>query len=277
MTGRAVDLAREPWLQGPVGDVITIGDTWLDREAARLDAELVREAGVDAGLLPTVSGLDAADFRAESLHPAVRDFYELTSRWRLDAWIGWSVWAWPGGWVIASIFARRLQQLALPLRPLDVAHGMTSQVVPLLSDGKQVAALWLRTLRSTGDVVFSGLYSVCALHVNAAPAVRVCFPLPNGRLVVLLAPRTTSDGGLFLTSGPGRWGEPGTYLVVEDGPSCWAKRVPVHEQFHVFVDDEGVLRTDHRLDFGRQPVLRLHYRMSREQPAISRASGGRDG
>jgi hypothetical protein len=37
----------------------------------------------------------------------------------------------------------------------------------------------------------------------------------------------------------------------------------VHEQFRVFVDGEGVLRTDHRIDLWRLPVFRLHYRPDR--------------
>jgi hypothetical protein len=36
--------------------------------------------------------------------------------------------------------------------------------------------------------------------------------------------------------------------------------VPLAERFVVFVDDEGVLRTDHELNLSQVPVLRLHYR-----------------
>ena len=39
------------------------------------------------------------------------------------------------------------------------------------------------------------------------------------------------------------------------------RRVPLAERFLVWVDDEGVLRTDHALDLGRLTVIRLHYRM----------------
>jgi hypothetical protein len=88
--------------------------------------------------------------------------------------------------------------------------------------------------------------------------VRVAFPLPNGRLVVLLAPDFDDHGGLVLDSPPGTWGDPGAYLVVQTPRGCWARRIPMH----VYLDDEGVLRTDHRLDFGRLPVLRLHYRLT---------------
>lgn len=269
LTGRRLDLSEQPWLQGPVGDVESIGDRWLSREAERLGAAVGDPGG--GGLLPAMSRLDGPDFSSARLAPAVREFYERTSQWRLDAWIGWSPWAWPGGWLISSLFARRLQQLALPLRPLDVAHGMSSTVTPLVRDGRQVAASWLRRLRSTGDVLFSGLYGVVDLDGSGSPAVRVTFPLPNGRLVVLLEATNAPDGGLLLSSTAGDWGRPGAYLVVERGRRCWARRIPVHEVFHVHLDDDGVLRTDHRLALGRAPVLRLNYRITKlPTDAVSR-------
>lgn len=260
-TGRPVALDTTLWLQGPVGDLDAIGDRWLHREARRLDAVVAADDG-DAGLLPSVDLLSREGFAPADLAAEVRDFYERTSAWRLDVWAGWSPWAWTGGWLISQVFAGRLEQLALPMRPLDVAHGMTSDVVPLLAGGRQVAAMWLRRLRSTGAVVFSGLYSVVQLP-SGEPAVRVVFPLPEGRLVVLLRPVDAPSGGLLLESGPGGWGEPGTYLVVETPSGCWARRVPLHESFNVHLDDEGLLRTDHHLRLGAATVLRLHYRLSR--------------
>jgi hypothetical protein len=35
----------------------------------------------------------------------------------------------------------------------------------------------------------------------------------------------------------------------------------LRETFHVFTDDEGVLRTDHWLKVGRWKALQLHYRL----------------
>ena len=266
VTGRPVDVSREGWLQGPIGNVESIGDLWLSGEARRIGAVMGDGDGAPVGLLPTMTRLDGPDFSSARLAAPVRQFYERTSQWRLDAWIGWSPWAWPGGWLISALFARRLQQLALPLRPLDVAHGMSSAVRPLLVDGQQVAALWLRRLRATDDVLFSGLYSVVDLEGPDRPVIRVTFPLPNGRLVVLLEASNAPNGGLLLRSEAGRWGQPGAYLVVDSGRGCWARRIPVHEVFHVHLDDEGVLRTDHRLSLGPAAALRLHYRMTEQHP-----------
>jgi len=49
--------------------------------------------------------------------------------------------------------------------------------------------------------------------------------------------------------------------VVEDDGRTFAARVPVHEEFHVYVDEEGVLRADHRLALWSADVVRLHYRL----------------
>lgn len=266
LTGRRVDLGREPWLQGPVGDVARVGDDWLGAEARRLGARVgppaTGEAAGDRGLLASMAALDRPGFAADDLAAPVRRFYERTSGWRLEAWVGWAPWAWPFGWAVAALFARRLDQLALPMRSLDLARGMSSTVTPLTRDGAQVGALWLRRLRATGRIVFSGLYGVVRLPGTGETAVRVAFPLPRGRLVVLLRPTATARGDLVLTSGAGGWGDPGAYLVVDRPGGCWARRIPVHEEFRVFVDDEDVLRTDHRLSLGPLPVLRLHYRLT---------------
>ena len=261
-TGRRVDLSRDFWLRGPIGGTDRIAASWLADEAARQDAVVDTDSQV-VGLLASMSALDGKRFSAAALARAVRDFYEQTSRWRLEASVTWSPWAWPWGWLLSTVFARRLEQLALPLRPRDLTAGMASAVTPLRRDGHQVAALWLRHLRSTGSVVFSGLYSTAVLPGTGHPAVKVDFPLPHGRLVVLLAPRVGNRGSLELSSTRARWGGPGAYLVVDTTRGCWARRIAVHEHFRVYVDDDDdVLRTDHRLTFGSLPVLRLHYRLT---------------
>lgn len=259
-TGRRVDLLGEPWLAGPVGDEHEIGDAWLAGEADRLGAAL-GPAG-PTGLLPTMSALDGPGFAAEDLHPAIRDFYEHTSSWTLEVSMTWSSLAWPFGWLIAAVFARRLQQLALPLRRVDTAAGMTSTVTGLFDGQRQVGALWLRRLVATGTVVYSGLYDTVQPPGAARANLRVTFPLPRGRLVVLLAADVTTAGGLRLSSTAGAWGAPGAYLVVENHRGVWARRVPLDELFSLYVDGNAVLRTDHHLRLRQLPVFHLHYRLT---------------
>ncbi|HXH79828.1 hypothetical protein [Nocardioides sp.] len=72
----------------------------------------------------------------------------------------------------------------------------------------------------------------------------------------------TDDGGLLLESSSGRFGQDGAYVVVRDGSDV-AARVPLHETFHIYVDDRGVLRTDHELRLRTMSAVRLHYRLER--------------
>lgn len=262
-TGRRIHVDEMPWLDGPVGAVDVISDSWLVAHAARIGARA--EKGSDGGLVADMAALDSSDFTAAALHPDIRDFYEHTARWRLDVWSQWSPLMRPGGVVLSAVFSRRLQQLNLPLNPLDVSRGMTSRVVQVVDrNGALDGTAWVRTLRATGDTVFGGYYSVTILP-SGRRAVRVVFPLPNGSITVVLRPISYADGSLRLVSHGGAFGDEGAYLVVRrpDSSTGWARRVPLPETFRVFVDDEGDVRTDHELRLWNAPVLRLHYRLSK--------------
>ncbi|HUQ63236.1 MAG TPA: hypothetical protein VM121_05765 [Acidimicrobiales bacterium] len=248
-TGRRVVVAEHPWLLGPVGATSVIGEEWLAAEALRTGGEL-REGG---GLLSDVNGLASDEFDPAQIAPEIVDFYQSTSEWRLDLWSQWSVWAWPFGWILSAVFARRLRQLSLPLRPLDVARGMDSRVVSVVdAKGRRLGAAWLRTLRATGQTVYSGWYGIVALPSTRSPSIRVVFPLPIGSLTVFLRPANAGGGRLRLTSPLGRFGEEGAYLLVSapDRTHAWVRRVPLVESFDVYVDEEGVLRTDHHGPWG---------------------------
>jgi hypothetical protein len=164
---------------------------------------------------------------------------------------------------VSRLFGRRVQQLALPMRPLDVAHGMDSRVAVIEdADGRQRAAGWVRWLRATGEYVYSGCYSARLLPGSGRPSVHVAFPLEAGNVQVFLRPTVTADGALELTSPAGEFGNDGAYVVVRHrNGGAHACRVPVHETFRVYVDDEGTLRTDHTLRLWNATALRLHYKL----------------
>lgn len=261
VTGRRVDLERaEQWLDAPISPSARVGTDWIGVEAARHGGALGAD-DPDAGLLPSMSALDGPGFAASELHPLVRDFYEHTASWQMDVWSAWSPVFWPVGELVSRWWGRRVEQLALPMRPLDVAHGMDSNVTPVRDHaGVQVASAWTRTLRDSGRTVFSGAYSSRTLPGAPRPSVHVAFPLESGNLQVFLRPSVTADGGLLLESPRGGFGEDGAYVVV-NGPRAHAARVPLHETFHVHVDRDGVLRTDHELRVWGASALRLHYRL----------------
>lgn len=261
MAGRRLDLHGEhAWLEAPRSEGSVVADAWLDASATALGGS-VRDAPGE-GLLPDMARLDGPGFSAADLRPEVRSFYEHTSSWRMEVWTQWNPLFGPGGLIVSRLFGRRVRQLALPMRPLDVAHGMDSRVAAILdADGEQRAAGWIRTLRSSGEYVFSGSYSTCILPGAERPSVHVTFPLESGNVQVFLCPRVLPGGGLELSSPAGVFGQDGAYVTVASASGARGARVPVHETFHVAVDEEGVLRCDHDLRMWSASAVRLHYKL----------------
>ncbi len=176
-TGRVVAFKDHQWLLGPAGDRQIFSHDWLAGEALRVGGTLVEGGGLIG---------DFGELAGDGFDPSLRagpvvDFYEHTSQWRLEVWSQWSPAVWPFAWLLSELFARRLQQLSLPLRPLDAARGIDSRVVTVVSDdGRQLGAAWLRTLRSTGQVVYSGWYGTAHVPRSDRPSIRVVFLCRTG-------------------------------------------------------------------------------------------------
>jgi hypothetical protein len=263
LTSRAVPREEYPWLLGPAAGSDVVGHGWVDQEAAAIGGRT--STGPGLGLLPDFSLLRSDTFDPSRVNPRIVDFYQETSGWQLDLWSEWCPFAWPFGWLLTAMWSERLQQLSLPMRPLDVSFGMDSQVLHLHGpDDSVVGAAWLRTMRKTGTTTYSGLYGINELPAQARPSVRVVFPLPRGCLSVFLRPSVDEDGSLHLESSIGPFGGDGAYLVLDRGHGkINARRIPIAEHFHLYVDDEGDVRTDHLVRLWRIPTIRLHYRLRR--------------
>jgi hypothetical protein len=264
LTSRRLAEDEAPWLVGPSAERDVVGHNWVALMAAELGGHT--SVGPEHGLLPSFTDLAGSGFDPTKVDPRIADFYEHTTRWRLDLWSQWSPYAWPFGAMITALFSQRLQQLSLPMRPLDVSYGMDSTVVHVHDkDASVVGAAWLRNMRKTGSTTYSGLYGSQTLPGSTQPSVRVVFPLPLGSVQVFLQPAADGRGGLHLRSPLGRFGSDGAYLVLRrrDGVLN-ARRIPIAEHFHLFVDYDGNVRADHTLKLWHIPAVRLHYRMRPE-------------
>jgi len=147
-----------------------------------------------------------------------------------------------------------------------VAKGMTSEVVQLFepASGRIVNTGWLRRLKSSGRVIYAGLYSVTQLPEEAGPCVKVTFPC-RGSANVYLNPVAHPDGSFGLVSSGTAFGRTGFYRMIDGGADHYIVRHvrSLRELFHVYVDAEGVLRTDHSVFFLGLTIIRLHYKMMR--------------
>lgn len=262
VTGRALSLGGHPWLDGPVGGPTAIGAKFFEDYAIENGLRLLH--GQAGGLIPSFEALRSPTFDPDAISTSVVDFYARTDAYDLDAWSQWTGPFRPFGWALAFIFSRRLQQLNVPLSPMDTSRGMTSEVVPVVEDktNRLVFTAWVRQLVATGNIIYAGAYSTCTVPEGATPCVRVVFPLPNGNAMVLMRPIAHADGSLTLVSAGASFGSPGFYFTVHgsDG-AIWARYLrSLRESIHVY-DVSGHLRADHVLSVWGITFLRLHYRL----------------
>ena len=263
-TGRRVRWDEAPWLQGPVGDVERIGPGFFERFAARSGLRIVGGQH-GRGLLERFGDLEGPHCQVTAVHPEIVRFYERTSDFGLEVWSEWCGAYRPFGQLLAMIFSRRLQQLNMPLSPLDSRLGVGSEVLRL-EDAKGGApwTAWVRTNLASGAVIYAGSYATVQVPRRAGGCVKVAFPLPNGYALVVLWPESHPDGSLTLHSSGAGFGDAGFYFYVEDvAGEGWARYVgSMVERIHVFVDPRATLRTDHELRIWGTRFLRLHYRLA---------------
>jgi hypothetical protein len=134
-------------------------------------------------------------------------------------------------------------------------------------DGRQCEAAWMRTLRASGDYVYSGCYSTRHRPGADRASVHVAFPLDEGNVQVFLRPDIDHDGSLWLRS-PGKgFGTDGAYVVGNDRGRTFAACPRLREEFHVWVDDAPATTSESTDQHGRAPpqTTNPHPRQARRQ------------
>ena len=264
-TGRRVNLDECLWLRGPVGDVDVIGTDFFTRLAEREGLRVVTD-GPPRGLVENFEDLAGPTCDPARVDARVVEFYEQTSEYQFDVWSEWRGGFRPFGNALAAIFSRRLQQLNVPLSPLDTSQGISTSVVQLVDGAgavKQTA--WVREIVASKRTLYAGSYSLCRVPGFDGPCVKVAFPLPNGSANVIMRPESAPDGSFTVRSSGTRFGDPGFYFFVEaERDRGWARYLKaLQEDIRVYVDARGQLRADHNLQIWGATFLRLHYRMRR--------------
>jgi hypothetical protein len=264
LTGRLVRKSEAPWLAGPLGGRERIG-TGIYERVAQAEGLLIRTPP-NAGLLENFNVLRGPNFDPDAVHPDIRHFYEHAAEYQLDVWSEVSLTGRFFLWLLVEFISRRMDQLNFPISSLEVAKGMTSEVVQLVDPvtGRVANTGWLRRLKSSGRVIYAGLYSPTQLPDEVGPSVKVTFPC-RGSANVYLKPVAHPDGSFGLVSSGSAFGRTGFYRMIDGGPDHNIVRHvrSLRELFHVYVDAEGVLRTDHTVFFLGLTIIRLHYKIMR--------------
>ncbi|MGI8911088.1 MAG: hypothetical protein ACR2JR_11135 [Rubrobacteraceae bacterium] len=264
-TGQRVALDEYSWLERPVGDVDVIGTDFFARFADREGLTMVTD-GPPRGLVENFAALAGPACSPSRVDARVVEFYEQTSEYEFDVWSEWRGGFRPFGSALAAIFSRRLQQLNVPLSPLDTSQGISTAVIQLVDAAGAVKhTAWVREIVASKRTLYAGSYSICRVPGFDGPCIKVAFPLPNGSANVIMRPESAPDGSFTVRSSGRSFGDPGFYFFVEaERGQGWARYLKaLKEDIRVYVDPRGHLRADHNLRIWGATFLRLHYRMRR--------------
>ena len=192
----------------------------------------------------------------------------------MDVWAETRFPASIGLWLLVTTISRKVNQLNFPLRALDTARGLDSEIVLLKElSGRVRYAGWYRRLSDSGRVIYTGFYTIDRVPGCASPCVKVVFPMPEGNATVVLRPSVDERGDFRLSSEGASFGDAGFYRVQRGGDGrvrVW-RIATLKELFRVYVDESDTLRCDHSVRFLGMPVLHLHYRIERRRRAAGAA------
>ena len=264
VTGRKIEPDIYPWLSGATGPTKTLGleafRNYIDSQGySKIDLQRSK------GILPTFDQLTSPKFDTRKIHPSVVHFYENTSDFSIDMSARWCLLFQPGGWLLSSLFSKRLQQLNIPLSNTS-DQKITNMIQHWgISESRSVdLVLWLRSFENTGVIAYSGSYSACYLKNTQSNCIKVVFPLPNGRAVVLFRPELTECGGIRLVSSGKKFGDPGFYFVVESEKYHHVKYVQsFQESITVPPEEGGEIFAEHHVNLWGINFLRMYYRMKK--------------
>jgi hypothetical protein len=222
----------------------------------------------DVGIVASLDELAGPDFDPATVDTRVREFYEHTTRFRLDIVPRWRLWVRPGYLLYRTLVARPLGQANVPMNQRETQRGIRSRIDTITLPDRDVVAVrgWIRSFTDTDEPIYVGIYTT--YRHDGRGYVSVGFPVPQGSFTATLLPQGRPGGGLVLTS-RSHLSHPGHYLAYIDPTSRELTVLAVHgfaEQLDVYVRD-GDLRAEHAFSVFGLPFLVLHYRMHRKPTA----------
>jgi hypothetical protein len=222
-------------------------------------------AADDVGIVASLDDLAGPQFDPAAVDPLVREFYEHTTRFRLDIVPEWRPWVRPGYLLYRTLVARPLGQANLPMNQRDTLRGVRSRIDTITPDDSDLIGVrgWIRSFADTDEPIYVGIYTT--YRQDGRGYVSVGFPVPQASFTATLLPLPRTGGGLVLTS-RSDLAHPGHYLTHIDPASRELTTLAVHgfaEQLDVFTEGDD-LRAEHAFSVYGLPFLVLHYTIHRK-------------
>lgn len=264
--GKKIDNSKYNWLLGPFGETHGIGMKFVEQLAK--DENLVIDSQrKDKGLLDSIKHLRLSDTDFQRLSPNVIDFYENTSNYELLLKAKWNPIFKVFGSLVRMIFSNRIEQLNVPIQNLENGSGLTNEIIKLLDSktNEVKRTIWLRALKSTGQVVYSGVYETCSLP-NKGTCIKAVFPLPNGNATVILSTKVGEKGELILNSSGQNIGDSGFYFLLRDSKGqLWTKFIKSFKDKLVVSSENDKIKAIQTLTLWNLKVLKFEYEIKKLQ------------
>jgi hypothetical protein len=259
-----VDAAELPFVVPLEARTRYVGTNYVRDLAAVVGGEY-HPATPDVGIVGSLDDLAGPDFDPADVDPLVREFYEHTTRFRLDIVPEWRMWVRPGYLLYRTVVARPLGQASVPMNQREAQRGIRSRIdtITRVADGAIDIRGWIRSFADTDEPIYVGIYTT--YRYAGRGYVSVGFPLPQASFTATLAPKRRPGGGLILSS-RAEHEHPGHYLTYVDPQNRQLTALAFHgfaEQLDVFTDN-GELRAEHAFWVFGLPFLVLHYTMTRK-------------
>ena len=264
--GERIEPDAVPWLMGPFGKLGTIADDFVDQLAEEEDLIIERNS-ISHGIIPSIKELNLSDAESARLSQNIIDFYEKTTLYKLKLSIQWNPLFKIFGNLVMNLFSNRIKQLNIPTNNIERSNQINSEIIALKESksGEVKYTIWYRTFISTGQVLYSGVYTTCTLP-SGKICIKAVFPLPKGNATVIMSPSVGPNGELRLDSSGKKFGDPGFYFLLNDSRGeFWSQYISSFRDHLNVYCHEGTIFGEQTLTLWHQRVLRFNYEIHRNK------------
>ena len=258
--GRKINSSEFKWLIGPFGELNGIGEAFIHQLAEKENLS-IRRNSKSKGLLDSISSLNLSENELRKLSQKVIDFYEKTAKYKLNFSVKWNPIFKIFGYLVNGLFSKRINQLNIPTQNIGESEKLNSEIMELISNESNEVkyTIWLRKLQSTGEVVYSGIYTTCVLP-SGITCVKAIFPLPKGSATVILRPTVGENFELILDSSGNKFGDAGFYFLVSDSKDVvWSQYLGSFTDKLVVSEEQNCLKAKQTLRLWNLKVASFEY------------------
>jgi hypothetical protein len=265
--GKKIDPTEYAWLMGPYGNLNGIGKEFIDQLTVEENL-VVDKSSMARGLIHSFDMLKLPINDRTRLDPEIIHFYENTTLFDLSFSVRWNPFFKLFGILVNKLFSSRIRQLNIPTLNFKTNEELTSDIITLTDPQTKLVkhTFWLRTIKTSGQIIYSGIYGTCTLP-SGKTGIKAVFPLPKGNATVIMIPEVNKRGELILDASGKKFGDAGFYFLLMDAKgNHWSRYLSsFHDNLMVSVN-KNQLSARQILKLWNRRVLRFDYKMSLKQP-----------